>query len=126
MIKAHYILFILFCGFLLNPMDSYGCNSSEKTSSKKTCCELNMDSQQNNEVEKSCCKSSKSEKKSCDGSCNNSNCSLTIPFSCIISNFPFKAVTSIELIVSPNTNFFYLEKNILTHYFSIWCPPKIS
>jgi hypothetical protein len=124
--KMHYILFILFCGFLLNPIDTYACNSSKQTSIKKSCCELNKDSQQEKEVEKSCCKSSKSDKKPCDGSCNNSNCNVAPSFSSIISNFSFKINSSQERIVSQKVNFFYLEKNISTHYFSIWCPPKIS
>lgn len=110
----------------MNPVDSYGCNSSNQTTTKKACCELSKDSQQEKEVVTLCCKSSKSKKKSCDGSCNNSDCSFTPIFSSIISNFTFKTVTSIKLNVSQKTNFFYLEKNISTHYFSIWCPPKIS
>jgi hypothetical protein len=126
MIKTNYILLILYCGFLLNPIDSYGCNSSEKNSSKKTCCELNKDSQQNNKVDKSCCKKTKSEPKSCDGSCANSNCNITPAFSSIIPFFAFNSSVTIETIVSKKVNFFYLEKNISTHYFSIWCPPKIS
>lgn len=124
--KMHYILFILFCGFLLNPTESYACNSSKQTSTKKSCCELSKDSQKEKEAEKSCCKSSKSDKKSCDGSCNNSNCNVVPIFSSIISNFSFKINSSLERIVSQKVNFFYLEKNISTHYFSIWCPPKIS
>ena len=123
----HYILFILFFGFLLKPIDFYGCNSSNQTSSKKSCCELTKDSQQeNNHVEKSCCKKNNSKKKSCDGSCNNTNCSFAPGFSSIMPFLSFRINSSIERIVSKKVNFFYLEKNIPTHYFSIWCPPKIS
>lgn len=125
--KIHYILFILFCGFLLNPVDSYACNSSKKNTAKKACCELIKDSQQeNNQLEKSCCKKTNSEKKSCDGSCNSADCSITPSFTSIIPFFVFNSSVSTELITSKKVNFFYLEKNISTHYFSIWAPPKIS
>tara|TARA_R110000850_G_scaffold175028_1_gene300557 strand:- start:3133 stop:3456 length:324 start_codon:yes stop_codon:yes gene_type:complete len=107
-------------------MESYACNSSKQTTNKKACCELSKDSQQEKEAEKSCCKSSKSDKKSCDGSCNNANCSFAPGFSSIMPLLSFKINSSLERIVSKKVNFFYLEKNISTHYFSIWCPPKIS
>lgn len=124
--KAYYILFMIFCGFLLNPINSYGCNSSKETTITKSCCELKKDLQIDAKAEKSCCKNSKSEEKSCDGSCNNSNCTFASVFSSIIPIFSFKINDTIEKIVSKKVNFFYLEKNISTHYFSIWCPPKIS
>ena len=126
MTRVKYILFILLCGFLLNPTESYACNSPEQTAVKKACCEKDNDSQQDNQDEKSCCKSSKSDNKSCDGSCNNANCSITPAFTSIIPFFVFNSSVSFELITSKKVNFFYLEKNILTHYFSIWAPPKIS
>ena len=125
--RIHYILFILFCGFLLSPMDSYACNSSDHTTVKKTCCQKSDDSEQNDKVEKSCCKKTDSkEEKSCDGSCNNTTCSFAPAFSSILPFYTFNSTVSISAIFSKKVNFFYLEKNISTHYFSIWCPPKIS
>jgi hypothetical protein len=120
--KMHYIVFILFCGFLLNPMDSYACSSSKKNMEEKACC----DAKDNSHGDKSCCKKSNSEDKSCDGTCNNSNCSFTPVFTSLQPVLIFRIHLANETIVSKETNFFYLEKNISTHYFSVWSPPKIS
>lgn len=120
--KIHYIVFILFCGFLLNPMDSYACSSSKQKTTEKACCHA----KDNSHGDKSCCKKSNSENKPCDGTCNNSNCSFTPAFSSLAPLLIFRIHPSFETIVLKKTNFFYLEKNISTHYFSVWSPPKIS
>lgn len=126
MMKLNYIVLIFFFGFILSPTDAYACNSSKKTTQKHACCQTNKDLKTDKKAEKSCSKKSNSEENSCDGSCNNSNCNFTSSFSSIIPNFSFKINSLNEKIVSRKVNFFYLEKNISTHYFSIWCPPKIG
>ncbi len=124
--KLNYIVLVFFFGLLLSPIDTYACNSSKDTAQKHACCQAKKDLQIDAKAEKSCCKNSKSEEKSCDGSCNNSNCTFASVFSGIIPIFSFKINDTIEKIVSKKVNFFYLEKNISTRYFSIWCPPKIG
>lgn len=120
--KIHFIVFIIFCGFLLNPMESYACSSSKQNTIEKACCKAKDDS----DLNKSCCEKSNSENKSCDKTCNNSNCGFTPVFSSLAPILIFRIYPSFQAIVLKETNFFYLEKNISTYYFSVWSPPKIS
>ena len=118
--KIAYIVFFTFVGVIFNPMDIYACGSTA-VPNEKSCCSKMEKSDAN---ENGC--SDKKNQKPCNGTCNNSNCSFTPAFSSLAPLLIFRIHPSFETIVLKKTNFFYLEKNISTHYFSVWSPPKIS
>ncbi|NHN24657.1 hypothetical protein FIA58_003125 [Flavobacterium jejuense] len=115
-----YIVILIIIGFLINPTESYGC-SKKKFDTEKTCCSSQNDL---NFHKKEC--SDKEEQKSCDGSCNSSNCNFSPIYSSIITEEIVSIFQKNEIILTSASNFFYLEKNTSLNYFAIWSPPKIS
>jgi len=114
------VVLILF-GFLANPMHAYACEKSDAVT-EKTCCSSKK------ETKSVCahCSKKDSKDKSCDGSCNPSNCSFTPVFSGTFILFAYDFPLEMKIIRSKNENFFYLENKMILNYFAIWCPPKIA
>ncbi|WP_445457564.1 hypothetical protein [Flavobacterium sp. HNIBRBA15423] len=114
------ILVVIIFWFLINPTISYACSKKTVSIENKCCSKMNKLSSKQTDC------SDKEEQKSCDGSCNSSNCNFSPIFSSIIIAEVFSIPQKSEIIVTIKPNFFYLEKNISLNYLAIWSPPKIS
>lgn len=124
--RIYYISFILILGFLLSPVNSYACKVSKEIKIERNCCHTKDDSTASQKIDKHCCKETKSEKKSCDGSCSNSDCNVTSVFSSILPVLSFNIKENIFIFQDKILNFSYLEKQNSIPYFTVWSPPKIS
>lgn len=124
--RIYYISFILILGFLLSPVNSYACKVSKEIKTESNCCHAKVDSTASQKINKHCCKETKSEKKSCNGSCSNSDCNVTPVFSSILPVLFFNLKENIFIFQDKILNFSYLEKQNSIPYFTVWSPPKIS
>jgi hypothetical protein len=115
-----YIVFFTLVGFLINPSEAYACGS-KSISSQKNCCskEEKYSSHDSN------CSVIEAQK-SCDGSCNSSNCNSSPDYISIITELAYSIPQKTEMILSKETNFFYVEKRISLNCFAVWSPPKIG
>ena len=110
--KFHILLVILTLGFFATPTLTYACG----TKSTKT--------------EKSCCKNHKSksdkDKNSCNGKCNNSNCSC--PTNHCSFALPFWTETKVKTYFAESKKIknYYNENYLSDGFKSIWTPPKIG
>jgi len=111
---------VIIFGFSINPTITHACTQNAVSIESKCCSKLNKISSNQTDC------SDNEEQKSCDGSCNSSNCNFSPIFSSIIIAETFSIPQKSEIIVTIKPNFFYLEKNISLNYFAIWSPPKIS
>ena len=118
--KIAYILFFTLFGFFFNPINTYACGSTIVNIEKSCCSKMKKSAFH----EKGC--ADKENHKSCDGSCNSSNCHFAPVFSSTISEFLYTIPKKVDVIYSKQSNFFYLEKNTSLNYFAIWSPPKIG
>lgn len=114
------ILVVIIFGFLINPTISHACSKESVSIESKCCSKKNKLSSNQTDC------SNKEEQKSCDGSCNSSDCNFSPIFTSIIIAETFSIPQKNEIIATIKPNFFYLEKSISLNYFAIWSPPKIN
>ncbi len=124
--KLHIVLLLAAIGFFLIPSLSYSC----EIKSKKSCCNKEMSSSNNEKME--CCKNSNHAKEkgkdhdsSCNGKCGHSNCTTSSIQFCV-AFFEIKFNHNNFSFSEKKSNYFNSETNISSGFSSIWLIPKIS
>ena len=112
-------------GFFLTPTLTYACGKSH-TKTEKSCC----DKKTSQTDKKDCCKNHKSksdkDKNSCNGKCNNSNCSC--PTNHCAFALPFWTETKVKTYFAESKKIknYYNENYLSDGFKSIWTPPNIG